>query len=299
MNGYINVFKPKGMTSYDVVKCIKRILNVKKIGHAGTLDPNASGVLPICIGKATRTSEYLLNCDKSYIGELVLGVQTDTQDIDGNVTNYSDKIVEEKDIKSAFNQFKGEIYQLPPMYSALKYKGKKLYELARKGIEVERKRRKVYIYDIKILNIINNKKILFSVKCSRGTYIRTLCNDIGESLGTYGYMSYLIRTAVYPFYLSDSVSLETIKEKWDKNKIDNILYPIDYPLSNMKSVIVPDDFFKQLVNGMPIETEKLELLNKLNVDENIRVYCKDTFVGIGKIVSRNNKFVLKLNKVLI
>ena len=155
MDGYINVFKPKGMTSHDVVRNIKKILNVKKVGHTGTLDPNASGVLPICIGKATRTSEYLLNCDKSYIGELTLGVQTDTQDIDGNVINYSKRIVGEEDIKSAFNQYKGEIYQLPPMYSALKYKGKKLYELARSGIEVERKSRKVYIYDINILSILH------------------------------------------------------------------------------------------------------------------------------------------------
>ena len=257
MNGYINVFKPKGLTSHDVVRRIKRILGVKKVGHTGTLDPNASGVLPICIGKATRTSEYLLNANKSYISELTLGICTDTQDVDGKILRYSNKEVKVEDIVSTFNLYKGEIYQLPPMYSALKYKGKKLYELARNGVEVERKKRKIHIYDINILNNDENKKILFSVKCSRGTYIRTLCNDIGESLGTYGYMSYLIRTEVEPFVISDAVSLETIQKKQETNSIEDILYPIDYPLYNIRPIYIPDSFYNKLINGMSINIDFL------------------------------------------
>ena len=255
MNGYINVFKPQGLTSHDVVRKTKGILRVKRAGHTGTLDPNASGVLPICIGKATRTSEYLLNANKGYIGELTLGISTDTQDIEGKILNYSQKEVKEEDIIRVINSFKGESYQLPPMYSALKYKGKKLYELARSGIEVEREKRKINIYNIDILNIDENRKILFSVKCSRGTYIRTLCNDIGEKLGTYGFMSYLIRTEVEPFILSEAVSLETIQKKRDSNSVDDILYSIDYPLSNIRPMYIPNTFYKKLINGVPINID--------------------------------------------
>lgn len=299
MNGYINVFKPKGLTSHDVVRRIKRILGVKKVGHTGTLDPNASGVLPICIGKATRTSEYLLNANKSYISELTLGICTDTQDVDGKILRYSNKEVKVEDIVSTFNLYKGEIYQLPPMYSALKYKGKKMYELARNGVEVERKKRKIHIYDINILNNDENKKILFSVKCSRGTYIRTLCNDIGESLGTYGYMSYLIRTEVEPFVISDAVSLETIQKKQETNSIEDILYPIDYPLYNIRPIYIPDSFYNKLINGMSINIDFLNSKINTNEDEILRIYCNNFFIGIGKIIKQNNDKILKLDKVLI
>jgi len=299
MNGYINVFKPRGLTSHDVVKKVKKILKVKKVGHTGTLDPNASGVLPICIGKATRTSEYLLNADKTYIGELTLGISTDTQDVEGSVLNYSDKKVKEKDIINVFNQYRGEIYQTPPMYSALKFKGKKLYELARTGVEVEREKRKIYIYDIDVLNIQDNEKILFSVKCSRGTYIRTLCNDIGEDLGTYGYMSYLIRTVVGSFKISDAVSLETIQKKSEMNKIYDILYPIDYPLSDIEPIYVPNFYYNQLANGMPIDIDVIDTKNINTRGDILRVYCKDTFIGIGRVIKVNERVVLKLDKVLM
>lgn len=234
MNGILNVFKPKGLSSYDIVREVRKIFGIRKVGHTGTLDPNASGVLPICIGKATRISEYLLNSDKVYVGELTLGFKTDTQDKDGIVLKQSNKIVTESEIIKAFDCFKGEIYQLPPMYSALKHKGKKLYELAREGIEVEREKRKVHIYDISILNIVNNNKILFRVRCSRGTYIRTLCDDIGQLLGTYGYMSYLIREEVYPFNIKESVSLDNIYDKYNKKKVGDILIPMDKCLKDFK-----------------------------------------------------------------
>lgn len=299
MNGIINVFKPRGLTSNDVVKRVKKILNVKKVGHTGTLDPNASGVLPICIGKATRVSEYLLYSNKRYIAEITLGFSTDTQDEEGNILNHSEKEVAQNEILEAFASFKGEIYQIPPMYSALKYSGKRLYELAREGIEVEREKRKVYIYDLEILKIIDNRKILFSVECSRGTYIRTLCNDIGEYLGTYGYMSFLIRTSVYPFKLDNAVSLETIKNKFDSGKIQDILLPVDYALSNLKSIFVDRKYFKQLSNGMFIELNRLNFKGNLVIGENLRIYCGDIFIGIGKFVDKDGKIFLKMNKVFL
>ena len=211
MDGIINIFKPKGITSHDAVSIMRRTLGIKKIGHTGTLDPNATGVLPLCIGKGTRISEYLLDVDKEYIGELSLGLATDTQDSDGKVLKQSHKIVSRDDIYKAFDRFKGEIWQIPPMYSSIRYNGKKLYEFAREGKVVNRRARNVKIYNLDIINIFNNKKIIFYVKCSKGTYIRTLCDDIGEYLGTYGYMSYLIRIGVGDFKIADSYSIDYIK----------------------------------------------------------------------------------------
>ena len=296
MNGTINIFKPIGMTSHDVVSILRKKLKIKKIGHAGTLDPNASGVLILCLGKGTRISEYLLDLDKEYIGELTLGIETDTQDKDGKILNYSNKIVNEKDIYKIFQNYTGWIEQIPPMYSALKYKGKKLYSLAREGKIVEREPRKVHIQELEILNIIDNKKVLFRVKCSKGTYVRTLCNDIGASLGTYGYMSYLIRTQVGDFNIRDSYSLDYIEEL-DSESLNSVVCPIDKSLSFMDFIIVEDKYFNNIVNGIivPLD-ENFKYINKNTV---FRIYCKNTFIGMGKIINKNNEFYIKMNKVLI
>lgn len=299
MNGILNIFKPKGLSSHDIVREVRKILGIRKVGHTGTLDPNASGVLPICIGKATRISEYLLNSDKVYVGELTLGYKTDTQDEDGKILKQSNKIVTESEILKAFDCFKGEIYQLPPMYSALKHKGKKLYELAREGIEVEREKRKVYIHDISILNIIGNNKILFRVSCSRGTYIRTLCDDIGQLLGTYGYMSHLIREEVYPFNIKEAVSLDSIYDKYNDKKIEDILIPMDKGLKDFKHLTFPDFLWKKLSNGEKLELNQNQIPKGIELDEFLRIYCNNLFVGVGKIVNRNEKYILKMDKVLL
>lgn len=299
MDGLLNIFKPKGLTSHDVVRQVRKILGIKRVGHTGTLDPNASGVLPVCIGKATRTSEYFLNSDKVYIAEVTLGYKTDTLDSDGEILNQSNKNVTKSEIIKAIDFFKGESYQLPPMYSALKYKGKKLYELAREGIEVERKKRKINIYDIYILDIKDNNRILFKVKCSKGTYIRTLCDDIGQKLGTYGYMSYLIREEVYPFNIKQAISLNTIYEKNQENKIKDILIPMDEGLKNFKDLIFPTSFFKRLSNGGKIELSGMNELYNIETNENLRIYCKDIFIGIGKVSKINEKLILKMDKVLL
>ncbi|QQY80694.1 tRNA pseudouridine synthase B [Keratinibaculum paraultunense] len=297
MNGIINIFKPKGLTSHDIVNIMRRTIGINKIGHTGILDPNASGVLLLCIGKATRISEYLLNMDKEYVGELSLGLATDTLDIDGKVINYSLKEVSEKEIYNAFDKFKGKILQEPPMYSALKHQGKKLYELARKGKVVKRAYREAFIYDMKILKNIDNKKIIFYTKCSKGTYIRTLCDDIGKVLGTYGYMSYLMRIGVGNFKVEDSYSIDYIKSL-SKKDIKDIILPMDKALSHLDKLIMEDRYFEKLRNGARVSISKT-MFNNYNKDSLLRIYSKDTFIGIGKVIEENNTFYLKMNKVLI
>lgn len=295
MNGIINVFKPKGMTSHDVVAEIRKITKMKKVGHTGTLDPNAAGVLVICIGKGTRISQYMLKLHKEYIGELTLGYSTDTQDSEGRVLNFSDKKVNEIDIYNAFNSFKGEIEQVPPMYSALKYKGKKLYELAREGKVVERKPRKAIIYDLKIMNIFENK-VIFYVKCSKGTYIRTLCNDIGQLLGTYGYMSYLIRTGIGNFKIENSISLEYLKTA-SMEDLKTLILPIDEGLKHLKSINIDEKFYNKLINGAKVPVKKIDL-NKYN-DDCLRVYCGINFIGVGRLIKSREELNIKMDKVLI
>lgn len=295
MDGVINLFKPKGMTSHDAVNVIRKILKTNKIGHTGTLDPNASGVLPICIGKATRIVEYLHELDKEYIAELTLGVMTDTQDSEGRVLACSDKVVDEKRIYDVMEKYKGDLIQIPPMYSAIKYKGKKLYELAREGKTIDRQPRNIRIYEQKILNINDCKSIIFYVRCSKGTYIRTLCNDIGLDLGTYGYMSFLIRTGVGNFKISDSYSIEYINTI-GKDNVDKILIPIDKALNHLDEFIVEEKFYNKLINGNMIEVKPTNI-NFLN--DNLKIYCKNRFIGIGRLVTKDLSLFLKMDKVLV
>lgn len=294
MNGVINLFKPRNMTSHDAVCIMRKIFNTKKVGHTGTLDPNATGVLPICIGKATRISEYLLDVDKEYIGELTLNYATDTQDSDGKVINSSIKQVSSNEINDSFNKFRGTIKQTPPMYSAIKINGRKLYDLAREGKIVNRDPREITIKNINILNNYNNKEISFYTKCSKGTYIRTLCDDIGNDLGTYGYMSFLIRVGVGNFKIENSYGIDTLRNMNEKELL-NTLVPIDESIKHMDKIIINLNSYKKIINGVSIEVDEKykDLINK-----NIRVYC-DKFIGIGKISKYSNKLVLKMKKNLI
>lgn len=295
MKGIINFYKPRGITSHDAVYYFRRLLGIKRIGHTGTLDPNVAGVLPICIGKATRMSEYILEADKEYTGELTLGIETDTQDSEGKVLNHSNKIVEKEEIISTFNKYKGEIEQIPPMYSAVKHKGKKLYELAREGMVIERKPRRAFIHKLDIIDMVDNNKVLFHTKCSKGTYIRTLCDDIGKDLTTYGYMSYLIRTRVGNFKIEDSLSMDFLN-KLDKDDLKEILLPMDLAAMNLKELTIEDQFFDRLTNGIKIS---MESYRDLSTEEIYRVYCKSKFIGIGKIIVKDNIRRLKMDKVLI
>ena len=230
MFGFLNVYKPKGMTSHDVAAYLRRITKIKQIGHTGTLDPFAEGVLPICIGKATRLIEYLQD-NKAYIGTVQLGSSTTTYDIEGDITNISNKKISIDDINNVLKDFEGEITQIPPIYSAIKVNGKKLYEYARSNQNVTIEPRKVIINEIKTENFdyINNTVTIF-VSCSKGTYIRSIANDLGEKLGTYGHLIKLVRVKAGDFELDDSVKLEDIKTIDDvKNNLINPLIKLDIP----------------------------------------------------------------------
>lgn len=219
MFGFLNVYKPKGITSHDVVSVLRRITKVKQIGHTGTLDPFAEGVLPICIGKATRLIEYL-DDDKAYTGTIQLGSSTTTYDLEGEEVNFSDKKVTLDEIEAALDKFRGEIEQLPPIYSAIKVNGKKLYEYAREGKEVKIEPRGVNISNLRILNFYpETRQVELHIECSKGTYIRSIANDLGEELGTYGHLVKLVRVKAGMFEVNNAVSLEHIQTKEDVEKL--------------------------------------------------------------------------------
>ena len=226
MFGFLNVYKPKGKTSHDVVAMLRRITKIKQIGHTGTLDPFAEGVLPICIGKSTRLIEYLAD-DKAYIGTIQLGKSTTTYDTEGEVLKTSDKKVSIKDIEDVLDEFRGEIEQFPPIYSAIKVNGKKLYDYARAGEEVEIRSRKVTINEIRILDFDSENMVLeLYIDCSKGTYIRSIANDLGEKLGVYGYLKKLVRVKAGKFLINESKNLEDIDSIDDVKK--NLIYPLEY-----------------------------------------------------------------------
>ncbi len=259
MNGIILVDKPIGKTSHDMVYLIRRLTGIKKVGHTGTLDPDATGVLPVCIGKATKVCDMLTASDKRYTAELVLGKTTDTQDASGNILTESDVNVTIESIHNIIEEFIGEIEQIPPMFSAIKKGGKKLYELARKGIAVEREPRKVIIHSIDILDInLENNSITIDVKCSKGTYIRTLCEDIGNRLGTGAYMNTLRRTMSGGFVIGDCHTVEELREFADSGKLVDVLIPTDSVFNDYDKVILDDFLAGKLKNGIRIRKAGLE-----------------------------------------
>lgn len=242
--GFLNIYKPVGMTSHDVVSVLRRVTKIKQIGHTGTLDPFAEGVLPICIGKATRLIEYLQD-DKEYLATVQFGVATNTFDLDGEKVFTSDKKVSRDDIKEGLKSFEGEILQFPPIFSAIKVKGKKLYEYARKGEEVEIQPRKVVIENIELKNFdeeLQQAQIL--LKCSKGTYIRSIANDLGKNLGCGGYLIKLIRTQAGKFRVENSVQLDGIDVE------SNLINPLD--ILNLPKIAVDNDDLARIKNGMPI-----------------------------------------------
>lgn len=288
LKGILNVNKEKGISSARVVSLVRRALNMKKVGHTGTLDLEASGVLPIVIGKATRVSDYMMTKDKVYETELILGAKTDTLDAAGEIIEKSDKVVTKEEFLQAMKTFKGEIDQIPPMYSALKVNGKKLYDLAREGVEIERKKRKVNIYDIELLDFAFPKATI-RVTCSKGTYIRTLVDDIGEKLGTLAYVNELARVRVGELDIKESIKSQDLLEI-SKEDLINKLYPIDTALKDFDKIILDRKYLDNLVNGQIVEVDK-------NYGKIIRVYAGDDFIGLGNNYSRDGKNFLKMEKV--
>ena len=272
MHGIINVYKEKGFTSHDVVAKLRGIVGQKKIGHTGTLDPDATGVLPVCLGKATKLCDLLTDKDKIYEAVMLLGKTTDTQDITGEILEErsTESLTEEK-VREEIESFIGDYDQIPPMYSALKVNGKKLYELAREGKVVERKARPVKILDIRIIEM-DLPRVRMEVSCSKGTYIRTLCHDIGEKLGCGGCMESLIRTRVSAFQIKDAKTLAEIEALKQEGMLEKILVPIDEMFLSYPKITVKDDWKAFAKNGNPLELKMLKEADGQNEENQVRLY---------------------------
>lgn len=291
MNGIINVLKPTGMTSHDVVSRIRRIISQKKVGHAGTLDPNAAGVLLICAGKGTKLSDYLMAFDKEYVFQVKLGLLTDTFDIYGKTLHVDDNLKEipAEEVRRVLDGFLGESYQTPPMYSALKVNGKKLYEYARSNIEIERKKRRICVDRIELLDY-SFPYIKVKVKVSKGTYIRTLCYDIGERLGTCGTMENLVRTFAKTQSIEDSYTLEEIENMY-KLGDTSFLKKYDEVLK-LDSLMFNDSDIDRLKNGIKVKINEVNGLNDMFYIRDIR----GDILGIGEKTEKN---LIKIKKRLI
>lgn len=274
INGILNVYKEKGYTSHDVVARLRGIVKQKKIGHTGTLDPEAEGVLPVCLGKGTKLCELLTDKRKTYRTVMLLGTVTDTQDTTGTILEEKEVTVTESQVREAVLSFLGDYDQVPPMYSALKVDGKKLYEYAREGKVIERAARKVVIYDIEI-EWIQLPKVSMKVTCSKGTYIRTLCHDIGETLGCGACMNSLLRTQVSCFSLEESHRLADIERMQEEGTLKQVLMPMDAVFEEYPKVKVNADGEKFLRNGNPLNLNSLQFVQESENGNKIRVYGVD------------------------
>ncbi len=283
--GVLNINKPLGITSFDVVRQVKRLAKEKKVGHGGTLDPEAGGVLPVCLGRATKAIEFIMEDTKEYVAGIKLGVVTDTYDREGKILRESAVECSEEAVIEAINKFVGNIQQIPPMYSALKQNGKKLYELAREGIEVYREPRSITIHSIEILSI-ELPFISIRVKCSKGTYIRSLCYDIGEELGCGAMMWSLERSSTGPFNLENSVKLEELSEE----NIKSYIIPLEKVFENFPKLIVNSKFEKLISNGVKIQDRTL--LNEVKKNCEYAVYNTDNvLIGVGSNTGAGFKLI--------
>lgn len=294
INGILNIYKEKGYTSHDVVARLRGITKQKKIGHTGTLDPDAEGVLPVCLGRATKVCDLLTDKDKVYETILLLGKVTDTQDISGKVLEEKEtKNLTETQVQTCIQGYIGTYEQLPPMYSALKVNGKKLYELARAGIEVERKKRKITIHEIQILGM-ELPRVRMRVHCSKGTYIRTLCHDIGAELGVGGCMESLLRTKVSCFERKDSLKLDQIEHYVQEGRLDEILLSVDRLFEEARAVFVKSKYESLVLNGNPFGAKALKGKDTFADQEQVRVYdTEERFVGIFEYRAEKQEFRVK------
>lgn len=311
MDRIFSIKKPPGMTSHDVVYRVRKILGIKKVGHTGTLDPDAIGVLPICVGRATKVCDLILNKDKAYRCELTLGVETDTYDSSGEVIferNISG--LKDEDVKKALMSQLGDIDQYPPKYSALKVNGKKMCDLVRRGRgdEIILKPRPIKINNIKIISL-DIPKVLFEIDCSKGTYVRSVCHDVGDILGVGGHMSSLIRTRSGIFTLDNSISLEDLEKFRDEGSLLEHSYSVEDVLTDFPSLVLKDNASKYYSNGGSIEEGRfLGGEYKKHLDENpsldrdsfsmdVRVYDKEGFIGIGRLGYKNKVLFVKSEKM--
>lgn len=293
-NGILCMNKPQGFTSFDVIGKLRGILKMKRLGHSGTLDPMATGVLPIFVGTATKCCDILPNDDKSYIADFKLGSTTDTQDSTGKVIKeYPIRDITSQDIESVLSRFIGDIEQVPPMYSAVSINGKRLYELARKNITVERPSRKITIYNIKLLSYDRTSQTgSLEISCGKGTYVRTIINDIGETLNIGGYMTSLVRTSASGFTLNDCYTFEDVQNAISNNTIDSLIVPTEVIFKDLPKIHLTEEQTKAYRNGVKLP------LSEVSIKQDIleyTIYSHDNiFIGTGKIDLDDN--ILRVGK---
>lgn len=294
MNGIILVNKPEDFTSFDVCAKMRGILHIKRIGHAGTLDPMATGVLPVFVGKATKACDIMPDSSKAYRADVKFGAETDTLDRTGAVTETFEKKLTESDIISVLPKFKGEITQVPPMYSAVKVNGKKLYELARQGKTVERPERKVIIEKLELEKFDEeNQTAVFYIECSSGTYIRTLADDIAKAAGSGAYLTDLVRTKAAGFDISQTFTLEQIQQMADEGRVEDAVISVDKIFSDMPKIILSAKQTVMYKNGVKLYLKNIKGL-KNGVDEYTVYSDKNEFIGTAKTDMKNE--VLKIGK---
>lgn len=292
IDGLLIFDKDKGITSHDLVYKVRKKLGIKKVGHTGTLDPMATGVLVISIGKATKTSDYILSSNKEYEARIKLGILTDSFDITGEILKEEKVDISEEEIKNVLKKFTGKISQKPPIYSALKVNGKKLYEYAREGKEVEIKNREVEIFSNTLLDFNGKDEFLIRASVSKGTYIRSLAKDIGEALGSYGTLTELRRVRTGNFKIEDAVKVSDF-ENMSLDEIKDKILPMELALADFDKVEIPYSFCQKFLNG-----QFYKLKDNLKV-ESYRVYSDNKFLGIGEVRKKDGEIFLKMKKRLI
>lgn len=277
-NGIIIINKEEGLSSFAVVNRVKRLMGAQKAGHTGTLDPMATGVLPVLLGRAVKASEYMLTSNKHYVATLMLGITTDTEDITGAILSECDKIPSETEVLAAIDSMLGESEQIPPMYSALKVDGKKLYELARRGVEIEREPRKITVYSINAKKL-SDREYEIDVKCSKGTYIRTLCADIGKKLGTGGVMKTLMRAEASGFPISEAYTLGELEKMTDTER-DSKIVPTERIFKDLRSITLPPFYARLARCGVEIYLKKIGF--SADVGERVTLFDEKGFFALGE-----------------
>lgn len=303
MNGIINILKPPGMTSHDVVSFMRKVTGIKKIGHTGTLDPEAAGVLPICIGKATKVAQYLTDKQKRYRANIRFGTVTDTCDSYGSIIREAGPVsIDQTELEQVLKGFLGTISQRPPIYSALKVNGRKLYEYAREGKEVNIEERPVEIYEIRLVAMTADDEAMIDVYCSKGTYIRTLCFDIGEVLGCGAHMSQLVRLGSSPFNIEQSHTLEEIKAAASAGRLGELLQSVEVLFENNKAVTVKASALQSLMNGNPLFEQGIQSgFGEIVYMDNVNIYSDEGFLGIGTVETDpdKNRLFIKTKKIFV
>ena len=294
MIGILNLYKPKGMTSHDVVYFVRRTLKMKRVGHTGTLDPQAEGVLPVLVGNATKLSDLIMADEKKYTAKVLLGITTDTDDTTGEIIEERNVNITYEQLKEAIGKFVGNIEQIPPMYSAIKVDGKKLYQLARKGVEIERKPRNVTIYSIDVYDF-DGKEFTMDVHCGKGTYIRALCRDIGEALKTGASMKELERTASGVFTKENSYTFLEIEEAVKNNTIENLLMKPDEVLKDYTAIDASEENIVKIKNGIRLRPQQLDIKN-YKENQIFRIYDKGNLICLLKVKNCDGNLLLAMEK---